>query len=161
MPEDLIEKKSQFDLTSRSAFSREEEVFTSRSYAALLAKNIIPYSHRKLADNYVIIKRVFKFQAVMPRITNTEKKLLAKYDFNTLEYTTVKQMYEELALLQKWSASKDAKLKNDADTIMEIRTKELKFIDANSYANISNEIYKGYIALEHYFEEISKYKDSK
>ena len=159
MPEDLIEKKSQFDLTSRSAFSREEEVFTSRSYAALLAKNIIPYSHRKLADNYVIIKRVFKFQAVMPRITNTEKKLLAKYDFNTLEYTTVKQMYEELALLQKWAVSGDEKLKKDADEILEIRTKELKFIVATSYANISNEIYKGYLALENYFMEISKYGD--
>ncbi len=159
MPEDLIEKKSQFDLTSRSAFSREEEVFTSRSYAALLAKNIIPYSHRKLADNYVIIKRVFKFQAVMPRITNTEKKLLAKYDFNTLEYTTVKQMYEELALLQKWAVSGDEKLKKDADEILEIRTKELKFIVATSYANISNELYKGYLALENYFMEISKYGD--
>ena len=113
MPEDLIEKKSNFDLTSRSAFSREDEVFTSRSYAALLAKNIIPYSHRKMADNYVIIKKVFKFQAVMPRISNTEKALLAKYDFNTLEYTTVKQMYEELELLQKWAVSTDEKLKAD------------------------------------------------
>ena len=159
MPEDLIEKKSNFDLTSRSAFSRDEEVFTSRSYAALLAKNIIPYSHRKLADNYIIIKKVFKFQAVMPRITNTEKKLLARYDFNTLEYTTVKQMYEELALLQKWSVSADENLKNDADEILEIRTKELKFIVATSYANISNEIYKGYLALENYFMEISKYND--
>ncbi len=159
MPEDLIEKKSNFDLTSRSAFSRDEEVFTSRSYAALLAKNIIPYSHRKLADNYVIVKKVFKFQAVMPRITNTEKKLLAKYDFNALEYTTVKQMYEELALLQKWSVSADENLKNDADEILEIRTKELKFIVATSYANISNEIYKGYLALENYFMEISKYND--
>ena len=159
MLEDLIEKKSNFDLTSRSAFSRDEEVFTSRSYAALLAKNIIPYSHRKLADNYIIIKKVFKFQAVMPRITNTEKKLLARYDFNTLEYTTVKQMYEELALLQKWSVSADENLKNDADEILEIRTKELKFIVATSYASISNEIYKGYLALENYFMEISKYND--
>lgn len=157
MPEDLIEKKSNFDLTSRSAFSREEDVFTSRSFAALLAKNIIPYSHRKMADNYVIIKRVFKFQAVMPRITRTEKNLLAKYDFNTLEFTTVKQMYEELALLQKWAVSADEALKNDSDAILEIRTKELKFIIATSYASISNEIYKGYLALENYFIEISKY----
>jgi hypothetical protein len=155
MPEDLIEKKSNFDLTSRSAFSRDEEVFTSRSYAALLAKNIIPYSHKKMADNYVIIKRVFKFQAVMPRITNAEKALLAKYDFNTLEFTTVKQMYEELSLLQKWAL--DDKLKNDSDAILEIRTKELKYIVATSYASISNEIYKGYLALENYFVEISKY----
>ena len=70
-------------------------------------------------------------------------------------------MYEELRLLQKWSASDDEQLKKDADTIMEIRTRELKFIESNSYVNISNEIYKGYIALEHYFEEISKYKAGK
>ncbi len=159
MPEDLIEKKSNFDLTSRSAFSRDDEVFTSKSYAALLAKNIIPYSHRKFADNYVIIKKVFKFQAVMPRITNAEKALLAKYDFNTLEYTTVKQMYEELSLLQKWAVSADETLKKDSDEILEIRTKELKFIVATSYASISNEIYKGYLALENYFMEISKYND--
>lgn len=159
MLEDIVDKKSNFDLTSRSSFSREDDVFTSRSYAALLAKNNIPYSHRKLADNYVIIKRVFKFQAVMSRITNTERALLSKYDFNTLEFTTIKQMYEELALLQKWSESKDEKIKKDADTILEIRTKELKFIIATHYASISNEIYKGYVALEHYFQEISKYSE--
>lgn len=159
MLEDIIDKKSNFDLTSKSAFSRDEDVFTSRSYAALLAKNTIPYSHRKLADNYVIIKRVFKFQAVMSRITNAERALLRKYDFCTLEFTTIKQMYEELSLLQTWSNSSDEKLKKDADEIMEIRTKELKFIVAAYYATISNEIYKGYIALEHYFLEISKYSE--
>ena len=124
-----------------------------------MAKNTIPYFHKKVADNYIIIKKVFKFQAVMPRISNVEKALLAKYDFNTLEYTTVKQMYEELALLQKWSMSQDEELKKDSDAILEIRTKELKFIVATSYANISNEIYKGYLALENYFIEISKYND--
>jgi len=159
MPEDLIEKKSNFDLTSRSAFSRDEDVFTSRSFAALLAKNIIPYSHKKMADNYVIIKRVFKFQAVLSIITKIERNLLAKYDFNTLEFTTVKQMYEELALLQKWAVSNDETLRKESDEILEIRTKELKYIIATSYASISNEIYKGYLALENYFIEISKYSD--
>ena len=77
MIEEIISKKSDFDLTSRSSFSRGDEAFTSRSFAALLAKNSIPYSHKKLADNYVIIKRVFKFQAVQSRITNTEKQLLS------------------------------------------------------------------------------------
>ena len=160
MIEEILDKKSNFDLTSKSAFSKEDDSFTSRSYAALLAKNAIPYSHRKIADNYTIIKRIFKFQALMSRISNTERALLAKYDFNVLEYTTVKQMYEELALLQKWSSSQDLSLKSDADQILDIRSKELKFIDANRYANISNEIYKGYVALEHYFEEISKYKEN-
>ena len=159
MIEEILDKKSNFDLTSKSAFSKDDDSFTSRSYAALLAKNAIPYSHRKIADNYTIIKRIFKFQAVNSRISNTDRALLARYDFNILEYTTVKQMYEELALLQKWSASQDIKLKNDADSILEIRAKELKYIDSNRYANVSNEIYKGYVALEHYFEEISKYQE--
>lgn len=159
MIEEILDRKSGFDLTSRSAFSKDDESFTSRSFAALLAKNIIPYSHKKVADNYTIVKRVFKFQAVQSRISNAERALLAKYDFNVLEYTTIKQMYEELGILQNWSASPDIQLKNDADEILEIRSRELKYIGANRYANISNEIYKGYVALEHYFEEISKYKE--
>ena len=159
MLEDIIEKKSNFDLTSKSTFSREDEVFTSRSFAALLAKNNIPFSHKKIADNYMIIKRVFKFQAVLSRITNVEKALLDKYDFNTLEFTTIKQMYEELGLLQKWSNATDFRLKAEADEIIEIRTKELKYIIASRYANISNEIYKGYLALENYYEEISKFHE--
>ncbi len=155
MLENILDKKSNFDLTSKSTFSNESDIFTSRSYAALLARNSIPYFHRKLADNYVIIKKVFKFQAVMSRISNVEKALLKKYDFNTLEFTTMKQMYEELALLQKWSA--DPKLKDDAEKLLEIRVKELKFLDASRYASISNEIYNGYMALEHYLQEISRF----
>lgn len=155
MLENILEKKSNFDLTSKSTFSKETDMFTSRSYAALLARNIIPYYHRKLADNYIIIKKIFKFQAVMSRISNQEKALLNKYDFNTLEYTTMKQMYEEIALLQQW-ADND-KLKDDAEKLLEIRVKELKFLDASRYASISNEIYNGYMALEHYLQEISRF----
>ena len=155
MLENILDKKSNFDLTSKSTFSIDSDVFTSRSYAALLARNTIPYYHRKLADNYVIIKKIFKFQAVMSRISNVEKALLKKYDFNTLEFTTMKQMYEELTLLQKWSA--DEKRKADAEKLLEIRVKELKFLDASRYATVTNEIYNGYLALEHYLQEISRF----
>ena len=155
MLENILDKKSNFDLTSKSTFSNDSDVFTSKSYAALLARNVIPYYHRKLADNYVIIKKIFKFQAVMSRISNTEKALLAKYDFNTLEFTTMKQMYEELALLQGWAS--DPKYKSDAEKLLEIRVKELKFLDASHYVSVSNEIYNGYMALEHYLQEISRF----
>ena len=82
-----------FDLTSRSAFSSDNDTFTSRSFAALLAKNVVPYSHKKIADNYLVIKKIFKFQMCLNRISNTEKTLLEKYDFNILEFTTMQQMY--------------------------------------------------------------------
>ena len=94
------------------------------------------------------------------RISNVEKSLLEKYDFNTLEFTTMKQMYNELALLQQWSLSDDIQLKTDSENILLIRVKELKFLEANRYASISNELYNGYKGLEQYLREISKFHGS-
>ena len=141
----------------QSAFSSDEDAFTALSTSALLAKSSVPYSHRRIADNYVIIKRIYRFQAVQSRITNAERQLLQKYDFNTLEFSTIKQINEELSYLKKWSASSNELLRKDSDTILQIRCKELKFIVASRYSSISNEIYNGYKALERYFEEISKF----
>lgn len=153
-----LQNKSGFDLTSKSAFSNENDTFTSRSFAALLAKNNVPASHKRIADNYLIIKKVFKFQACLSRISNVEKALLEKYDFNILEFTTMKQMYDELALLQKWSISENQELREASDNILIIRVKELKFLEASRYASVSNEIYNGYKALEQYLKEISKFQ---
>lgn len=158
MLNELTQNKSNFDLTSKSAFSSENDTFTSRSFAALLAKNNVPSSHKRIADNYLIIKKVFKFQACLCRISNVEKAALEKCDFNILEFTTMKQMYDELALLQKWSSSEDAALRDMADNILLIRVKELKFLEASRYASISNEIYNGYKALDQYLREISKFQ---
>ena len=158
MLNEIIENRSDFDLTSKSTLSGSDDTFTSRSFAALLAKNHVPASHKRIADNYLIINKVFNFQACMSRISNVEKALLEKYDFNILEYTTMKQMYDELALLQKWSASNDKEQKDAADNILLIRVKELKFLEASRYASISNEIYNGYKALEQYLKEISKFQ---
>ena len=156
---EMIDNKSEIDLTSKSAFSNENDTFTSRSIAALLAKNTVPFSHKRIADNYLVIKKIFKFQISLNRITNLEKSLLAKYDFNVLEYTTMQQMYNELTLLQKWSMSDDAKLREDSDSILQIRVNELKYLEASSYASISNEIYNGYKALLQYLKEISKFQN--
>lgn len=157
MSVEMLENKSNFDLTSKSAFSNEADSFTSRSYSALLAKNLVPLSHKKIADNYLVIKKIFKFQISLNRISNTEKSLLEKYDFNVLEFTTVSQMYKELELLQKWSESEDEKLRIESDAILQIRVNELKYLEASCYASISNEIYNGYKALTQYLHEISKF----
>lgn len=150
-------KKIEVVYPSLSALSSEEDSFTALSTSALIAKSAVPYSHRRIADNYVIIKRVYKFQAVGSRITNVEKQLLQKYDFNTLEFSTIKQINEQLAYLKRWSVSADPLLRQDADELIRIRCKELKYIVASSYATITNEIYSGYKALERYFEEVSKF----
>ena len=153
----MINKKIESVNPVQSALSNDDDMFTALSTSALLAKSSVPYSHRRTADNYVIIKRVYKFQAVQSRITNTEIQLLKKYDFNTLEFSTIKQVNEELSYLKKWSASANDLLRKDADQILAIRCKELKYIVASRYSTVSNEIYNGYKALERYFEEISKF----
>lgn len=153
----MISKKIETVNPVQSTFSREEDAFTALSTSALLAKSAVPYSHRRVADNYVIIKRIYRFQAVQSRISSAEKQLLKKYDFNTLEFSTIKQINDELAYLKKWSTSSNELLRKEADMLLQIRSKELKFIVASRYASITNEIYNGYKALERYFEEISKF----
>lgn len=157
LEETIKEKKTISAMIMQSSFSNENDTFTSLSTSALLAKNSVPYSHRRAADNYVIIKRVYKFQVVQSRISNSEVSLLKKYDFNTLECSTIKQINEELAYLKKWATSSNELLSKDADDIIQIRAKELKFIIASKYSALSNEIYEGYKALERYFEEITKF----
>ena len=85
------EKKLISPSITQSAFSNESDPFTSLSTTALLAKGDVPYSHKRVADNYVIIKRIYKFQVMQSRITNQELAVLKKYDFNPLEYSTIKQ----------------------------------------------------------------------
>lgn len=143
--------------TGLSALSTENDKFSSLSTSALLAKSEVPPSHRRVADNYMIIKKIYGFSAVQSRLTNAEKALLAKYDFNPLEYSTIKQINEELVYLKKWSVSPEPVLREEADELIQIRCKELKYIISSSYANITNEIYNGYMALNRYFEDISKY----
>lgn len=153
----MVSKKIERVYPAQSAFSSEDDAFTALSTSALLAKSSVPYSHRRVADNYVIIKRIYRFQAVQSRITNVEKQLLQKYDFNTLEFSTIKQINEELSYLKKWSTSSNDDLRKDSDAILQIRSKELKYIIASRYSTITDEIHNGYKALERYFEEISKF----
>ena len=153
----MVGKKIETVNPVQSTLSREDDSFTALSTSALLARSSVPYSHRRVADNYVIIKRVYRFQAVQARITNQELQLLKKYDFNTLEFSTIKQVNEELSYLKKWSTAGNEQLRKDADTLLQIRCKELKYIVASRYSTVTNEIYNGYKALDKYFEEISKF----
>lgn len=153
----INDKKNILPVITQSSFSSNDDTFTSLSVSALLAKNAVPYSHRRVADNYVIIKRIYKFQVVQSRISNAEIALLKKYDFNTLELSTIKQVNEELAYLKKWAFSSNEQLIQDANEIIQIRAKELKFIVASKYTALSDEVYNGYKALERYFEEITKF----
>ena len=144
-------------LTKMSALSFENDKFSSLSTSSMLAKAGVPLSHVLIADNYMVIKKVYGVPVVKSRISNGETALLAKYDFNRLEYSTIKQVNEELELLKKWSMSQDEVLKANSDKILEIRAKELKYLAACRYTLITNELYNGYLALEKYFEDISKY----
>jgi len=117
----------------------------------------VPESHRRVADNFMIIKKIFGHPVVQPEISQEETNLLAKYDFNLLEYSTAKQINDEIVFLKKWSCSRSKELQEAADMIIKIRSKELKYLMATKYVTITNKVYNGHNVLERYFEEISKY----
>lgn len=95
------EEKITTPLTKMSSLSDEKDKFSSLSTSSMLARAGVPMSHILAADNYMFIKKIYGTPVVKSRITNKEKALLGKYDFNQLEYTTIKQINEELELLKK------------------------------------------------------------
>ena len=134
-----------------------DELCSDMDTSALLAKPSVPLSHRRIADNYVILRKICSFQIVQPRISKMETALLMKYSFNTLENTTISKINQELALLKQWSTSTNDELRADSDEILRIRVKELKFMLSNNYTVNSNEVFKGYKAIETYLKNINSY----
>ncbi|EKE03714.1 MAG: hypothetical protein ACD_20C00161G0005 [uncultured bacterium] len=124
----------------------------------LVSRGSVPESHKMIADSFMIIKKIFGKPVIQCRPLTEEMEFLAKYDFNQLEFSTYKQIENELSLLKKWSYSRNPEIQKASDAIITIRAKELKNLIATNYVNITNEIYNGYKALEQYFENISKYQ---
>ena len=146
-------------ITKNNRVSRKytEPTLPDLSMSSLIQSGNLPVSHKKCADNYNIIKKVFGFSAVNSTISNYEKAFLKRHDFNVLEYTTGQKMALELEKLKKWSLDDDKYTQSIGDTIIQIRLKELKFLCASNYASVSSEIYDGYKVLDRYFESITKY----
>ena len=149
--------KQQNTIDISKVVAAQEDLGSELPISAMLAKSSVPYSHRRIADNYNIMKNIYGFQVVQPRISNTERNLLFKYQFNTLENTTIGQVKVTIGLLKQWSTSLDDKSRIDADELLQIRVKELKFILSSKYALASNEVLNGYKALELYLSEITKF----
>jgi len=135
----------------------DEDTGAALLRTVVLAKSNVPYSHKRAADNFVVIKRMYNFHTVKATITLSEYDLLKRYDMEPLESTTINKANDEIEFLKKWSFSENKELRHDADKIIVIRAKELKNITASAYANIPNEMYNGYKAIEKYFEEITKF----
>lgn len=135
----------------------KEDLLSNLEISTLIAKTAVPYSHRRIASKYNILKNICSFQIVQPRITMVEKDLLTKYSFNTLENTTITRLNNELLLLKEWAIATDDNLRDDATHLLEVRVKELKFILSNNYNSEANELLNGYKALDTYLVGISKY----
>ena len=151
----MEEQQKTIDITK--VVDSREDYGSELPISAMLAKSGVPYSHRRIADNYVFMRKIYEFQIVQPRITNSERNFLFRYNFNTLENTTIGQVNAQLALLKSWSMSTEDKLRNDSDTLLQIRVKELKFILSNKYALATNEIYNGYKAIDVYLNEMNNF----
>lgn len=144
-------------LITRNITDFDKDIGAALLKTILIAKGGVPFSHKRTADNYVVIKRMYSSHAVKATISLSEYDLLKRYDFQPLESTTVQRANEELEFLKKWSFSNNYELRKDADMIIVIRAKELKNITASAYSNVPSEMYNGYKAIDKYFEEITKF----
>lgn len=135
----------------------DSDVLNSLGMIAMTARSEIPQAHRRIADSFMLKKQIYGMPVIRGQISREEKALLMKYDFNRLEFSTIRQINEELAFLQKASISLDRNLRVDSEKILEIRSKELAFLSATKYSTITSDIFTGYMAIEEYFNLISSY----
>lgn len=131
--------------------------FNTLGANSMVARSDVPKPHIKIADNFMLIKKLFGFSAVQSKISFEDRKTLANFNFNTLETSTISQINDEIMLLKTWNESGQKKLRDASEQVMQIRAKELKYIISTSYREITNEMYNGYKALERYFAVITKY----
>ena len=145
------------EIVNNKVIDFNEDIGAALLRTIMLAKTAVPYSHKRVADNFVVIKRMYKSHTVKAAVALSEYELLKKYDMEPLECTTINKANDELEFLKKWAVSYNFDLRQDAEKIIIIRAKELKNITASAYSNIPNEMYNGYKAIEKYFEEITKF----
>lgn len=138
-----------------SNFSKGSEAFENISLQSLFRKSRISAKQKEVANNYMVIKRIFGFSAVNSRISNSETALLRQYGMRLLEETTSATMFRELETLIDWSKNGDAIKRMHSDNIFEIRVKELKFLQANNSLLKLGELYDGYSVLEKYIEYLA------
>lgn len=146
-----------FEIISEYTSDLNQSNFNTLGKSSMLARTSVPLSHKKSANNYILIKKLFGVSSIQGPISFENRKFLAEFRFDVLERTTLKQMNEELMFLKRWSDSGDNRLKDASDKIIEIRSKELKYLVSTSYRDITDKSFNGYKALERYFEVIAHY----
>ncbi|MDD3420492.1 MAG: hypothetical protein PHE78_07855 [Candidatus Gastranaerophilales bacterium] len=146
-----------FKLISNYTSDLAADTFNVLGADSMIARSDVPLEHIKIADNFMLIKKLFGFSAVRSKITFEERKYLADLNLNVLEFSTMQQINEEILQLKEWSKSGNKKLQDASSMVMQIRSKELKYLIATSYRDITSENYNGFKALSRYFAAVTKY----
>lgn len=121
--------------------------------SSLIAKYDVPAQHKRLAANYITIKKIYGYTVIAAQLTNEEARTLSRYNFPRLECASIGQVNTELEQIKKWANSNDSVLRKHAEELFEIRVKELKFLYASGQpTRLYSEINNGYCALEKYLE---------
>ena len=126
------------------------------SLETLIARSEIPYTHKLIAQNYMVIKRIYGASSVPQPITAQEIAYLKENDFDTIENVTAEKMKDELNMLRQLATSDIEEVRNKSDKLFAIRVKELKYLYASNYFPPVGEIYNGWQFLEKYIEYIAK-----
>ena len=150
-----MSKNSNSDCTSINKKALDS-IYSNINTAHVLAKHNVPIKHKQLASNYILIKKIFSFSAAPIPITNSDRAVLVRHGFSSLENTSILQMNKQIELLKQWSNGSDILLKTYANELFEIRIKELKYLRLTISSGRFVEFQDGYKALEKYVEYIAR-----
>ena len=136
--------------------TKTNEFYSDINTSIVLAKSQVPIKHKQLASNYMLIKKIFGHSAAPIPITNSDKAVLSRHGFSTLENSSISQVNRQIEQLKSWANSGDILLEVYAKELFEIRIKELKFLFLTMNSSRRIEFSDGFKAFEKYVEYIAK-----
>lgn len=152
-----LQTEDNFKIIADYTSDLDIQTFNPLGTYAMVARSEIPKDHIKVADAFMLIKKLFGFSAVHSKISFEEQKFLSIHGMNPLELSNINAINQEIITLKEKSQSPNKENQKIAYKILQIRAKELKYIIYNNYKDVTLSGYTGYKALERYFEVITKY----
>lgn len=135
---------------------KSSDFYANINTAVALGKTHVPFKHRQLASNYMLIKKVFGFCAASIPITSADRATLSRHGYQPLESSSISTVNRQIEQMKEWANNGDILLTTYANELFEIRIKELKYLRLSISSGRSVEFQDGYKAFEKYVEYIAR-----
>ena len=99
-----LQTEDNFKIIADYTSDLDIQTFNPLGTYAMVARSEIPKDHIKVADAFMLIKKLFGFSAVHSKISFEEQKFLSIHGMNPLELSNINAINQEIITLKEKTA---------------------------------------------------------